>query len=235
MADTEAIQSDGEQVSVGTRLSSQLYKGFVNYLDDECRTLPSEQLLAAEMSKTMKTSAKKSNKNTKKKFKTWSKRMVYSDGLLKHRSTGKIIIPEMDFLSAIKAIHESSSRHLNVSQTVRRIKSRFTWTSKNFGMNLTDVFAIFSQCSRKRCRERALTFRERFNKKRPNKKVCSQHQVSDGGSRVSEDLNYSEFFDELVFRIHSMRIDLNLCKVIKYVKHSELRESMSKSDTNQFI
>ena len=234
MSDTD---SKIEKVLIGTRLSSELYNGFVDYLQNECRTMPSSQFLTNEMTQTMKTSAKKTNNSIRKKFRTWTKRMIYSNGVLKHKATEKTIIPEMDFLKTIKLIHESTRRHLNITQTVRQIKSSFTWTSKNFGMDLADVVVIFCQCNRKKCQKRGQTFKERLKDKSKNRIASKEMSFGQNADNICADgkseqefvsIDCCKQFDELIFNIHLMRIHVDLCKVRKFRKSSGLRESMWK-------
>lgn len=236
------IDSKVDKVLIGTRLSSELYNGFVDYLQNECRIMPSEQLLTTEMTQTMKTSAKKTNNSIRKKFRTWTKRMIYSNGVLKHKATEKTIIPELDFLKTIKLIHESTRRHLNLTQTVRQIKSSFTWTSKNFGMDLVDVVLIFCQCNRKKCQRRGHTLKEKLEDRSnrcANKEMSSGHNtdkmsVDDEPEQELVSIDGCNQFDELVFNIHLMRIHVNLSRVQKFRKNSGLRESLMNRSDIQF-
>ena len=232
---------------IGSRLSSELYQSFINYFSDESPRMPSKSLLVREMSQTMNSRAKKTNNTVRKKFRNWTKRMALSNGVLLHKPTNKIIIPEMDFHKTIEEIHKSSAQHLNVTQTVRQIKSRFTWTTKNFGIDFSDVLNTLSECQNKKCQKSV-----RINKKRlknrdsklsqtpeisklfdtqsrsednsvTSKYFFGNNQNIDSKTYLSEDCN--QLFDELVFKIHLMRIHINLFKVHKFRRHPSLRES----------
>jgi hypothetical protein len=65
------------------------------------------------------------------------------NGFLLHKTSNKIIIPEIEFQNVIKKFDESNDQHLNYSQTIVKItvKSQFTWSSKNFEMDFNDIKA----------------------------------------------------------------------------------------------
>lgn len=228
MSDTFKPDADRRNVSigvsVGTRLSSQLYNSFVDYLQNGSKTMPSKYLLDEEMTKTMNASAKKTNNTIRKKFRNWT--------------TKKVIIPQMDYLKTIKSIHESTPEHLTVSQTVRQIKSRFSWTSKNFGMNLTDVLAVLCDCDKKLCRKRGQNFsakrKTRFNGRQipvdVNQQIMSviEEPIDGKSDNKSHSERCIQLFDELVSRIHSMATLVNPFRICPLRRHSELKESSVK-------
>ncbi len=103
---------------MSSRLSLQLYELLFNYLKNDCKQMPSKELLMREMSQTIKINAKKSMKSIRKKFIKWSERMKLSNGFLLHKTSNKIIIPEIEFQNVIKKIHESNDQHFSYSQTI---------------------------------------------------------------------------------------------------------------------
>lgn len=208
---------------IGTRLSPALYYSFIDYLRSGENTMPSGDLLAREMIKTMNIFAKKTNGAFRKKFKCWSKRMTYSNGVLLYKPTKQEIIPEVDFRNTVKSIHESTPEHLNIYQTVHQIKTRYTWSSKNFGMNLTDVLAVLYNCDKKLCQKRKQTFE---TKRKPNMTITSVNSPNEDSISVTNDSELiTKMFEELMARIRLMVTHIRFCKFHETSKHPDLTES----------
>jgi hypothetical protein len=68
-------------------------------------------------------------KYIRKKF-IKSERLILPNGFLLHKTSNKIIIPAIEFQNIIKKIHELNDKHLSYAQTIDRIKSQFTCSSK---------------------------------------------------------------------------------------------------------
>lgn len=69
-----------------------------------------------------------------RQFRGWARRMFLEDGLLKHKLSGKIILPKDMFVQIIKEMHcgssedgtSKTSRHLGVKKTIEKVRNKIS-------------------------------------------------------------------------------------------------------------
>ncbi|XP_069114781.1 uncharacterized protein [Argopecten irradians] len=109
------------------------------------------------------------------RFKSWARRMYFrlSDEALIHRITGKIILPQEKFESAIMAAHcggqipnSTCQIHHSTLATIKKMMKKYTFGKRSFGMSEETVRDVVKSCTTGSC---ALKKKMKSNQKRQKK------------------------------------------------------------------
>ncbi|CAL1284101.1 unnamed protein product [Larinioides sclopetarius] len=101
---------------------------------------------------TFQLGAKTHRRALQSKFKSWAKRMAVLNGNLVLSSSGKIIIPQERCEEIVMELHLDN--HTSINNVITQIQKKYSWTKKNFGMDLGIVMnAISNNCKNAACQK----------------------------------------------------------------------------------
>ncbi|GBL84949.1 hypothetical protein AVEN_42211-1 [Araneus ventricosus] len=132
-------------------LTEHLHILFKHYITDgRVRAPPEFQL--RDMIPTFQQGAKTNRRALQSKFKSWAKRMTVLNGNLVLSSSGKIIIPQERCEEIVMELHRDD--HMSINKVITQIQKKYSWTKKNFGMDLEIVMnAISNNCKNAACQK----------------------------------------------------------------------------------
>ncbi|XP_013391026.1 uncharacterized protein LOC106159315 [Lingula anatina] len=160
-ANDQSDEVQGYKKKRHTPLSAEIHKIFTTYLSPEPveenndpRTPRNRHNLERQLFHAGFKLDVESPSRRLENFKSWACKMTVRENQLIEKKSGKLIVSIEDFPDVIRKAHcdDQTGLHLDLPATIEKIKERFTFGHRNFGMNEATVKEELNKCNHPICK-----------------------------------------------------------------------------------